>query len=502
MKKIKLITIFCILLTCLLLSVCGNKDDNNDDDDDTTILPSQYEGKLLILQAFGGGESGANGASHSFAELYNTTEKEISLDGIFLYYANGHRDTDEGFADKADKSWNKIVLTGKIPANGSYLILGPKKSNGARYKIDDNYGDINDENFVLYNRAFKVALIEGDAELTVQNPFEKINGYIDMVGAANDYPSVDSIYGFEFYPARCSGSEAVRRKNLSDTNDNSFDFVAARYASGGMSIEMIEVRKPRNSTDTASGWNPFEEPADPVVPPIAEALMILQANTYGNNNGMSNGSPTGGGFARSIVELYNNSDIPINLGTDNYYLHIGNNTEWTNVIKLTGTIPAYSSYLIVDNTEPATTGNTGNSNITPRATLPTADQSAAFVLVNNSFRIVLMKNQNALLSVANPSVETSLFSNYIDMLGAGSDNTAGFEADKAAQSRPQGPRRKSLDDTNNNFDDFKQTDLRGRTGSNGVDNDQLFKIWPRNSTAGAWNPITGLPEVHPTIPSP
>jgi len=501
MKKIKIIAIFCILLTCLFLSVCGNKNDNNDNDDDTTFLPSQYKGELLILQAFGGGESGANGASHSFVELYNTKEQEINLNGIYLYYANGHRDTDEGFSDEADKPWVKIDLNGKIPAKGSYLILGPKKSNGARYQIAANYGDINDEDFVLYNRAFKVALIEGDAELTVQNPFEKINGYIDMVGAANNYLLEDSIYGFETYPARCSGSEAVRRKNLTDTDDNSFDFIAARYASGGMTMEMREVRKPRNSTDTASGWNPFEEPAAPVVPPIAEALMILQANTYGNDNGRPN-SPTGGGFARSIVELYNNSDISINLNTGNYYLHIGNNTEWTNVIKLTGTILANSSYLIVDNTEPATTGNTGNSNATPRATLPTADQSAAFVLVNNGFRIVLMKNQSALLSVANPSVETSLFNDYIDMLGAGNTNTAGFEAERADQSRPQGPRRKSLDDTNNNKADFAQADFRGRQGSSGVDDNQLFKIWPRNSAAGAWDPITGLPEVHPAIPSP
>ena len=79
-----------------------------------------------------------------------------------------------------------------------------------------------------------------------------------MVGAANDMASAtnpDNIYGFETAPARCSASEAVRRKDLTDTDNNSVDFIAARYASGGLTDDEVAAQKPRNSK--IGKWNPF-----------------------------------------------------------------------------------------------------------------------------------------------------------------------------------------------------------------------------------------------------
>jgi hypothetical protein len=199
--------------------------------------------------------------------------------------------------------------------------MGPKQSTGARLQLADNYGDIIKPEFILSNRAFKAALIRGSGLLTVQNPYDidgdgtTIAGYIDMVGAANTYPNTDMIKGYEYKPTRCSASEAVRRKDLTDTDDNSEDFIAARYASDGLTTAQVELKKPRNAT--AGKWDPFYEPPPPAG---SEKLMILQANTYGNDNG------GGGGFPRSLVELYNNTGAAINLSTGNYYLHIGTNS--------------------------------------------------------------------------------------------------------------------------------------------------------------------------------
>jgi len=346
-----------------------------------------------------------------------------------------------------------------------------------------------------------------------------------MVGAANDpnhATNPDQILGFETAPARNSASESVRRKNLTDTNNNqgvssvfqngTGDFDSLRYATGtgSLTAEELEVRRPRNSTETANGWNPFADPAAPPPPPPGSAkLMILQANIRGNDNGRPN-SPTGGGFARSLVELYNNTNEPINLA--NYSLHISQVDTWITRVPLSGTIPAQSSFLIVSNT----TSSATSFNATPRASLPTPDLEADFVIglnaagndVGNSWKIALMVNQSTLLTDANPFTANAgqPIAGYVDMLGVGnaSSGITGFEGARASGSAPQAPRRKSLTDTDDNSADFAQVDYRGRTGSNGVEDNQLYKIWPRNSTAGKWDPmtgdsLTGGQPVHPTV---
>jgi len=498
--KITLRAIAAMMMTGFLLAGCSQEVEEQG-------TPPSLAGRVIILQAFGGGASGAAGVSHSFVELYNVTDQDISLDGISLFYADGTTvPAGQTNNETEDGEWNRLPLFGTIPASGSFLILGPRTSTVARHQIPDNYGDINDENFILSNRAFKVALLRGNADLSgIQNPFDHggrpVSGYIDMVGAANEYGTRDRIFGFETAPARNSGSVAVRRVDFLDTNDNAYDFIEARYALGGMSNELLEVRRPRNSRNGA--WDPFADPVIPEHPAIAEGLMILQANTFGNDNGIPQGAVTGGGFARSVVELFNNTDDIINLAAGNYYLHIGRrfrespadawDVEWTNVIPLTGTIPPKNSFLIVSN-------NADGVNATPRAILPTADQYVDFVLSNDGFKIALMTNQSTILAVINPFTTPELFADYIDMLGAGNAGVGGFETTAAAQSRPQGPRRTSLIDTNNNSVDFSQADYRGFVESDrGIPDSELYRFWPRNSYMGEWNPMTGYPAIHPTV---
>ncbi|MCL2179899.1 MAG: lamin tail domain-containing protein [Treponema sp.] len=498
MRKIKLmiISIIAVLASCFFTMGCG-EDDNKSVDE--TPQPSQYEGKLLILQAYGNvtidnngspaaDDSSPAGASHSFIELYNTTEEEINLDGINLYYANGIRGVDV----TEDWEWEKIALEGTIPAGGSFLILGNKHDNldDTRYIIDDDYGDM-DENFYLSRRSFKVVLIEGSAALNMQNPFnidgsgEKAPGYIDMVGALNnpDASPPDNIFGFETTPARCSASEAVRRKNLTDTNDNSADFIAARYgATSGANITMtdeeFEARYPRNST--AGSWEPFEGPLPPENPTeagekseYAGKLLILQA-----------GASTDGAITRSFVELYNNTETDIDLETFSLqYGAIG--TSWK-VINLTGAIPAKGSYLI--------RGPLGTTHEDNRLFIENADQTVdTFILSNNGFKIALMENQDV-LTVENPFAMTGgTAADYVDMLGAYNSNASSVDAFEAAAftsiSKQAAARRRSLNDTDNNLNDFERIDYK----TSGINNTKLAQVKPRYSADGEWSPFPPPP---------
>ena len=431
---------------------------------------------LLILQA---GASTNGAISHNFVELYNAGNDTVNLSGYSLQYANG--------ANPTDSAWTVINLTGTLPKNHSYLILGNKwsgtRSDTAKFgDIADNSGDIN-ASFSLSNNGFKVVLMSNQIKLTVENPFnidgsgKKAPGYVDMLGAVNG--TSNPLHGFETaVMTKISKQQTARRTSLTDTDNNETDFTNIDYRTTG---NVKEYQYPKNSA--YGSWDPFVEP-----PPSegSAKLMILQANTYGNNNGGA------AGFARSLVELYNNTNAAINLTTGNYYLHIGSNTTWINVIKLDGIIPAKSSFLIVDNTPTASS----NTNSTPKAALPTADQEAAFVITNSNFKIALLKNQSSTLTVNNPFGESTLSSDYVDMLGCGTAN--GYETTAAqAASRPQALRRTSLNDTDDNSKDFARVDY---TGTSSITNDQLYKYWPRNTADGGWNPITGLPKIDPVIP--
>jgi len=223
----------------------------------TTIWTDQLAGQLLIFSAFGTGPDGGAASSRSFVELYNTTNAVIDLDGITLHWANSIR----GPGITADEAWQMTPLTGTIPAGGSFLILGPVRGAGtAGLVLAEGSGDINDDNLVLNNRGFKVALIRNSDQLTVQNPFTMdgtgrgiARGYIDMVGAVNNRAATnpDNLFGYEYYPARNSGSSATRRTSLVDTDNNDADFDEVRFAEDA---DARQNKFPRNSS--AGSWTP------------------------------------------------------------------------------------------------------------------------------------------------------------------------------------------------------------------------------------------------------
>jgi hypothetical protein len=445
------------------------------------------QGKLLILQAYGNaGDGSPGGVSHSFVELYNISDEAINLNGISLYYANGIR----GENVTEDEPWQRIALNGTIPANGSFLILGKKHDDlsGTRYTIDDDYCDINDDELSLSRRGFKAVLIKSSTALSVQNPFtangKPVSGYIDMVGALNnpDASPPDNIFGYETAPARNSASVAVRRVDLTDTDDNSTDFEGIRYASGGITDEELEVRKPRNSV--AGAWDPFEESAEPQNPTVVGAeseyagkLLIWQA-----------GAATDGAIGNSFIELYNTTNSEIDLSA--FSLQYGTTgTNW-GLINLTGKIPSKHSYLVI--------GDRAADESAIRLDIDQADQTVpGFQLNNSGFKIALMANQHK-LTVDDPFKMTGgKAAGYIDVLGAWNSSASAIDACETTAfspiSKQASARRKSLTDTNVNSADFVRIDYR----TSGTTDTELTLLRPKSAHYGEWNPVTGVKKDKP-----
>jgi len=510
------------IIACTLLSGC--------DVPDNPVMqePSLLEGKILILQAYGSSDD-AQGATHSFLELYNVSDEPVDLEGVYLYYADGMRQNEEGFDNNTDKPWRQLILSGIIPPEASFLILGDHEgSNRARYVIPENSGDINNPFFSLSNRSFKAVLIEANLN-PPQNPFNidgkgtKIRGYIDMIGASNDpnhATNPDRILGFETAPARNSASEAVRRNSLTDTNNNQADFDSIRYAANnGISDEELEVRRPRNSTETADGWDPFAEPSEPQ---STNSLMILQI-----------GAATDGNISKSFVELYNNTSEPITL-TGNYSLQYaagfstggtGGDPEavsgekdgpWKK-IDLTGIIPPYHSFLVLggadlqDRITPANTPIPVMANPALSFSEDEGDMNIPdFYLSNRAVKVVLINSQTLLdNNLKNPFTGDGQdqLTGYIDMIGVrngNNDTILGFEAVLGPSfSKQVGVRRNNLKDTNNNSIDFVTfafwNFVTRSSGAVNNSNDNVITGYspefelnrPKNIAHGAWNPITG-----------
>jgi hypothetical protein len=436
---------------------------------------SVAEGDVFILQTYGTGTATDGAVSHTFVELYNKSESAVNLDGWSLQYADGSS------ADAAEAAaWAKIDLTGSIPAHGSYLMLGQKNNDTARLQIDDADANVTKTDWVLSNRSYKVALMANQTLLTVANPFDtdgagtKSAGYMDLAGVINSAPA-DGIDAYETaYAEIISKQKAVRRSSLNDTDDNSADFIAVDYRASGAKDWEVAAWRPRGSV--AGAWDPFAEPEEPAA---ASALLIFQV--YGTGPNTQDGS-----VSHTFVELYNNTDTTINLGTyslqyaDGISSNASSVAAWTK-IDLTGTIPAYGSYLICGVQKNIESGTIG------RLQVATPDLDAPdFILSNRSYKIALMSNQT-LLTTANPfdtDGSGTKTPGYVDLVGAintaPADSIDAYETEYAEIiSKQKSARRSSLLDTNDNSADLTAIDFRTA---------DIDKFKPRNASAGAWTP--------------
>jgi hypothetical protein len=443
------------LICVLLLAACptGEGDGAGPAPQNSSQLSDPYEGKLLILQTYGTGPSSDGAVSHNFVELYNNSTDTLNLSGITLHYADGTA----GGTAPADPNWKAISLSGSIPPGRSFLILGKKNNGAGALQLSDGYGDIDDNDLVLNNHAYKVALVRTANTLGMTNPFNpRMNGYIDMIGAANTDDG-DSIDMYETAPCLgISKQKSARRKNKSDTNNNGQDFEIVDYRSSGVSGTVRDTYRPKSLGN--GSWNPWDVPAETPPGDGSNKLMILHAY------GLKDKDNDGNGATHGFVELYNNTNAAIDVSGYSL-LYAGNDsyTGWTKT-NLTGTIPSRCSYLIRGKSYPTNLASGTYVNLT--GVTPDVDAPLLYIS-NDSFAVVLMSTQ-ALPAFVNPfNIDGSgtKASGYVDMVGA-HDNESGTEWMPYGETnhisgigKSKSVRRKSLEDTDDNSADFQITVL-------------------------------------------
>ena len=188
-----------------------------EDAQDTGLNPTLFTG-LIINQMYGAGDAlEGTPISHGFIELYNFTNKEMNLKGIYLWYRA-----------KAG-SWQSLPLQGILPARHSFLVRCAQHatpfSAGVRHTIEDYdmHWDIK-----LSDKGFSCYLQIGN-EVPEDNPVRQFkdaqgnvtstNGkYIDLLGAGG-VNKEDSVWAYETRYLNCMDKNTgVRRVDFSNSD--------------------------------------------------------------------------------------------------------------------------------------------------------------------------------------------------------------------------------------------------------------------------------------------
>lgn len=254
--KYKLIVLLlCLAFAFNLVACSSSQNDENPKSEDTSTPPKEEEtypseraDYILIFQVYGTGGKTDAAVSHSFIELYNPTDNDISIDGYSLQYA------------KKEASWNKLDLKGIIKAHSSFLILGKlSDGTGCNLILDESDADMLWD-IELDNNNFKVCLLLNTEQLTEVNPFNtdgkgaRVDGYVDMFGGA-DNDMTKTIDGYETeYPYILSKQKSARRLTLVDSDNNAIDFGGVDYRADRITDELKERYRPKNTE--YGEWNP------------------------------------------------------------------------------------------------------------------------------------------------------------------------------------------------------------------------------------------------------
>ncbi|MEY8426109.1 CotH kinase family protein [Lachnospiraceae bacterium 46-15] len=160
---------------------------------------------VIINQVYGGGANDGTPVSHSFIELYNPTEAEIDISSYSLgYLSNGKN------GPAAEEV--KLSLEGKIPAHTSYLIRCEAQDASTPELIKCTIDTFDKEwNQAIDNKRYRLILYKGEA---VEDAVSVNEGHVE---------------GFALADGAISKQKSIRRTDFQDTNINQNDFETVDY---------------------------------------------------------------------------------------------------------------------------------------------------------------------------------------------------------------------------------------------------------------------------------
>ena len=355
---------------------------------------SQLATHIVVAEIFGGGGNTGATFTNDYVVLYNPTASSVPLTGMSLQYNT----------DVSVDTWDKVDLTGTIPALSYYLVqLGSAGTAGIPLPFHpDLIGG-----FTLGAAKGKVAIVNSTTALTIDPTLPDVN-IIDFVG----YGTTASVFEGSGRAPAPSNTTCIRRKDNSgnntygangsgwDADDNANDFFVQD------SLDLI-ANYPLASTS------------------FANHLVI--AEVYGS------GGLTGASYTNDYVVLYNPSNFGQDLSTWSLQYTDATNTTWT-VTNLNGTVAPHSYYLI----QLHSSGTFGNP-------LPTPNLIGTTNIRQVSGKLAIVRTQT-ILSGANPITSRT---DIADFVGWGTTAT-GFEGSAAAIAAGGGARSIRRKDNNGN----------------------------------------------------
>lgn len=216
--------------------------------------PPHRPGVVINQMQGSGGRTGA--LSHSFIELYNSSDEAVDLDEWSVQLLNQPR-------GGAPDGWHVLPLAGHVIApHTSFLIVnptGPPNAGEDPPRVVFTQWDIQWDNREISNHNFSVALVNNRTALPttplphdLSDPLMASLGVVDLVGAFNEPQDRDANNHFlgQAPAGRNTRQQAVRRTYFQNTGDNSADFRSVDYAyPRGISDEEVARLRPRSSHD-------------------------------------------------------------------------------------------------------------------------------------------------------------------------------------------------------------------------------------------------------------